>query len=258
VTVRDQPVTELSVQDAQPVGDVGAGLITQFVVLAALAGAVGLGGAGWLVGTAFALVTCGALTVAMRRHEIRSLGPANQVTLVRATLVGGVAALIADSVFRQAPVVTLVTLATVALALDAVDGQVARRTGTSSSLGARFDMEVDAFLILALSVYVARSMGAWVLAIGATRYVFVAAAWALPWLRSALPPRLSRKTVAALQGIILVAVSAGVLPVSLALGAVGIALALLAWSFGRDVRWLWQSRRPVAAPTRSMANAITS
>ena len=39
--------------------------------------------------------------------------------------------------------------------LDAVDGQVARRTGTVSALGARFDMEVDAFLILVLSVYVA-------------------------------------------------------------------------------------------------------
>ena len=36
-------------------------------------------------------------------------------------------------------------------------------------------MEVDAFLILVLSVYVAQSLGAWVLAIGLARYVFVAA-----------------------------------------------------------------------------------
>ena len=43
----------------------------------------------------------------------------------------------------------------VALALDGVDGQVARRTGTVSALGARFDMEVDAFLVLVLSVHVA-------------------------------------------------------------------------------------------------------
>ena len=43
-------------------------------------------------------------------------------------------------------------LSSVALALDGVDGQVARRTRTVSALGARFDMEVDAFLVLVLSV----------------------------------------------------------------------------------------------------------
>ncbi len=40
----------------------------------------------------------------------------------------------------------LVALASAALVLDAVDGQVARRTGTATALGARFDGEVDAFL----------------------------------------------------------------------------------------------------------------
>ena len=96
------------------------------------------------------------------------------MTLARATLAVGVAALTADSFFRDAPVATLVALAAVALALDFVDGQVARRTGTTSRLGARFDGEVDAFLILVLSVYVAPSAGAWVLAIGAARYAFLA------------------------------------------------------------------------------------
>jgi phosphatidylglycerophosphate synthase len=145
----------------------------------------------------------------MRRSRRQLLGPANQVTLARATLVGGVAALAADSIQGRVPLGVLVTLASVALALDAVDGQVARRTGTTSALGARFDMEVDAFLILVLSVVVAQSLGGWVLAIGALRYAFVAAAVVLPWLRASLPPRLSRKTVAALQGIVLVVASAG-------------------------------------------------
>ena len=76
----------------------------------------------------------------------------------------------------------------VALALDGVDGKVARRTGTSSALGARFDMEVDAFLILVLSAASPLSLGPWVLAIGAMRYAFVAAAEVLAWLRAALPP----------------------------------------------------------------------
>ena len=52
--------------------------------------------------------------------------------------------------------------------------------GTTSPLGARFDMEVDAFLILVLSVYVGRTIGAWVLAIGVARYAFVAARVAGP------------------------------------------------------------------------------
>ena len=109
------------------------------------------------------------------------------MTLARATLAVGVAALTADSFVRDVPVATLVALAAVALALDFVDGRVARRTGTASGLGARLDGEVDAFLILALSVYVAPSAGAWVLAIGAARYAFLAAGWLLGWMRAPLP-----------------------------------------------------------------------
>jgi phosphatidylglycerophosphate synthase len=227
-------------------------MAAQFALLAVLAAGVGLGPAGWLTGTAYAVVTCAALTRALHRSGTRSLGPANAVTLARATLVGGVTALVADAVGTapaagsvgapQTPVTVLVVLTVVALLLDAVDGQVARRTGTASPLGARFDMEVDAFLILVLSVFVARSLGGWVLAIGALRYVFVAVAGVLPWLRAALPPRFSRKTVAAVQGVVLVVASAGVLPRPLVTAAVGFALLLLGWSFGRDVGWLWRVR----------------
>jgi hypothetical protein len=126
--------------------------------------------------------------------------------------------------------------------LDAVDGQVARRTGTTTALGARFDMEVDAFLILVLSVYVMRSIGGWALTIGAMRYAFVVATWVLPWMRGPLPPRFWRKVVAAIQGVVLVFATADVLPRPLMAGVLAAALALLIESFGRDVRWLWQHR----------------
>ena len=76
-------------------------------------------------------------------------GPASWVTLARATLAVGVAALVADSFTHDTPVALIVTLAAVALGLDAADGWVARRTGTATALGARFDGEVDAFLIAA-------------------------------------------------------------------------------------------------------------
>ena len=116
-------------------------------------------------------------------------------------------------------------------------------------MGARFDGEVDAFLILVLSVYVARSAGAWVLAIGAARYAFLAAGWLLPWMREPLPPRYWRKVVAATQGIVLTIAAADVLPLALTQAALVVALALLAESFGRDVWWLW-SRRHAHAPSR--------
>ena len=137
----------------------------------------------------------------------------------------------------------LVSFATLALVLDGVDGWVARRSGTEGALGARFDGEVDAFLILVLSVYVARSAGAWVLAIGAARYVFLAAGWRLGWMRATLPPRYWRKVVCATQGIVLTVAAADVLPSAVTTVALVVALALLAESFGRDVWWLWSNRR---------------
>lgn len=228
------------------------GAAVQVVLLASLWFGVGLGPAGWLAGTAYALVVWFCLGAALRRTRSHRLGPANLVTLGRSILVGGVSALVADHLAWQAggtghavagpALAVMVTLAATALVLDAVDGQVARRTRTASPLGARFDMEVDAYLILVLSVFVAGSLGTWVLAIGVMRYAFVAAAWALPWLREDLPPSFARKTVAALQGIVLAAASPGILPHWLVAASVAFALASLVWSFGRDLRWLWRAR----------------
>ena len=93
-----------------------------------------------------------------------------------------------------------------------------------------------------LSVYVARSAGAWVLAIGAARYAFYAAGWLLPWMREQLPPRYWRKVVAAIQGIVLAIAAADVLPLALTQAALLVALGLLAESFGHDVGWLWSHR----------------
>jgi phosphatidylglycerophosphate synthase len=212
---------------------------------------LGLTSAGWLAGTAYAAALWAVLAYALHRARTRVLGPADHVTLARAVLVGGVLALVVAHLTDGMPVAVFVTLASVALILDAVDGRVARRTGTASPLGARFDMEVDAFLILVLSVHVAMSLGAWVLAIGAMRYVFVAAAWVAPWLRSELPPSMARKTVAALQGIVLVVISAGILSSPAENASAGLALVLLVWSFGRDVEWLWRYSATFS-PSRSM------
>lgn len=228
------------------------GAVAQVGLLATLTATTGLGAVGWLVGVAHALAVCVALDIGLRRRGGTSgLGPADRVTLARMTLAGGVAALVVDTVVRApAPTAVLVGLAAVALVLDAVDGKVARRTGTVSALGARFDMEADAFLILALSVHVAGSLGPWVLTIGLMRYVFFAAGRPLPWLNAPLPPSMARKSVAAAQGVVLVVATADVLPRPAAAVLVGAALAGLTWSFGRDIAWLYRNRR-VEAPVRT-------
>jgi len=228
-----------------------AGLCGMLLLLAVLARTVGLGGAGWLVGLASGLALNAALARALWRDPSARLGPAGWVTLVRATLAVGVAALTAASFERNVAVATLVTLASVALALDFVDGWVARRTATESALGARLDGEVDAFLILVLSVEVAPSAGAWVLAIGLARYGFLAAGWRLHWMRAPLPRRDWRKTVAASQGVALAIAAAGIVPTTVSRILLAVALTMLAESFGRDVWWLWRHRHD--APARLAA-----
>ena len=209
-------------------------------LLAALAATVGLGLFGWGMGLACGVV----VTVAVARGGAGALGPADLITLLRAVLSCALAALVADSFFQAAAVATLVALAIVALVSDAVDGRVARRTRTVSTFGARFDGEVDAFLILVLSVYVADTVHGWVLAIGVARYAFAAAGWVLPWMRAQLPPRYWRKVVTATQGIVLTVAAADVTPLWVTTAALVVALALLTESFGRDVLWLWQRRSP--------------
>ena len=179
--------------------------------------------------------------VARVQHRVHHrLGPANAITAVRALLTLVLAVL----VVRDAPVGVIVALATVALVTDALDGQVARRTGTVSRFGARFDMETDAALLLVLSLYVARDLGLWVLAIGLARYVFWAASVPLPWLRGQAPPRHWCKVVAALQGVVLVVAASGLLPVAVTTGALLVSLALLTESFAHEAWDLWRLRQP--------------
>ena len=225
------------------------GLIAQLLLLAALAATVGLSAAGWVVGVVCALIMAAVLARGVVRYRCKRFGPADWVTLTRASLAVGVAALVADSFDGPAQVTALVTLTVIALALDFVDGWIVRRTGTGSALGAQFDGEVDAFLILVLSVYVSQSAGAWVLAIGAMRYAFLAAGWFLPWLQAPLPPRYWAKVVAATQGVVLAIAASGILPSALTQALLVVALALLAESFGHGIAWLWVHRHDAPRAT---------
>ena len=191
------------------------------------------------------------LTRGLRRRGATRFGPANTATAVRSTLVGLVTALVATSLTETISVPLLIGLTVPALALDAVDGWLARRTRTATELGARFDMEVDAFLILALSVFVSQQLGWWVLALGLMRYAYVAAGWLMPWLQTTVPPRYWRKVVAAFAGIALT-VAARVCFRSWVDGVVTlIALGLLIESFGRDMVWQFGAHRAVGVLSRT-------
>ena len=225
------------------VGRTLAGAVGLLVaLLAMLVVAVSLDPVSLLVGLGCGVLVTGAVARAAPAH----LGPADLVTLGRALLACVVAALAAQAWLGEPLTALLVTVASAALVLDAVDGRVARATRTQTAFGGRFDGEADAFLLLVLSGHVAPSHGAWVLAIGVARYAFGAAGLVLPWLRTPLPRRDWRKVVTAVQGIVLVAAASGLLPKPLTQAALLVALALLAESFGRDVAWLAR-RRPGAA-----------
>ncbi|HEY0125753.1 MAG TPA: CDP-alcohol phosphatidyltransferase family protein [Blastococcus sp.] len=231
------------------------------VLLGVLSLGPGLDATGWAVGLAAGWGATGLLTAGRARHR-QPILPPDRITLARALLTAAAAGLVADAADGPLAVPWLVGLSSVALVLDSVDGRVARRTRTVTPFGARFDGEVDAFLILVLSVAVARDYGAWVLAIGAARYLLLVAGWLVPWLAAPLPARYWGKVVAAVQGVVLTGAASGVLPRAVGMIAVAVALVLLAESFGRSVVWLYRtgagprSRRVLRLATALVATAV--
>ncbi|MFC3129271.1 CDP-alcohol phosphatidyltransferase family protein [Coralloluteibacterium stylophorae] len=203
----------------------------------------------------YALVAAIALRCMASSHPHGRFGAANAVTLLRAVLtclVGGLlvdAPLLAGSRAWQWGAVAIVV---VALALDGIDGWLARRQGLASRFGARFDLEIDALLILLLSVAAWRldRAGAWVIGAGLMRYAFIGAGRIWPWLAAPLPPSLRRKAVCAVQGGVLCGLLSPwfVPPASQFLAAA--ALAALCCSFLGDVLWLHRSRprHPLPVP----------
>jgi phosphatidylglycerophosphate synthase len=217
------------------------GMLATAALLGVVSATAGLGAVGWITGLVTGSAAAALLVTARRRSDQPAIFPADWVTLTRMVLIAGVTGLVADSFSRPVSITALVTLSAVALALDAVDGQVARRTGTATPVGARIDGETDAFLILVLSIVVSQDYGGWVLVIGAARYAFLLAGWLIPWLAAPLPPRYWRKVVAAIAGIVLTVAASGETSRRVGMIAVAVALLLLAESFGRDVIWLYRT-----------------
>jgi phosphatidylglycerophosphate synthase len=130
-----------------------------------------------------------------------------------------------------------------ALALDGVDGRLARHFGQESAFGARFDMETDAATLFGLSllVWLSGQAGPWVLASGLMRYIFVVAGWLWPDLAAPLPPKKRRQAVCVAQiAVLILALAPPISPV-VAAPLCLVALAVLSYSFAVDIAWLLAS-----------------
>ncbi|MBR0558312.1 CDP-alcohol phosphatidyltransferase family protein [Ciceribacter sp. L1K23] len=199
-----------------------------------------------IAGAAILLLIIFALVVAgLRYHRFERFGFANTVTAIRAALVSMVAAVVLFSdIPRGAMLWSLVVIVLAALALDGVDGYLARRYRQESELGARFDMEIDALLIfcLAVAAFLLGKAGLWVLLIGVMRYAFVLAQYPLPRLKDPLPPSYRRKLVCVIQvSVLCIILVPGIdPPVSSWLAAA--ALLLLTYSFVVDSYYLLRPR----------------
>ncbi|MEM7642916.1 MAG: CDP-alcohol phosphatidyltransferase family protein [Pseudomonadota bacterium] len=168
-----------------------------------------------------------------------TLGACNAVTQGRAAMVAVLAMPVLMPDIMATWRIEMFVVALTALALDGVDGWLARRAGLSSAFGARFDMEVDSALAailacLLLGVADGPVHVAALLVLGFARYGFVAMARIAPWLDAPLPDRRSRKAVCVVQIGALIAVLA-VPPFAPVLP---FAAAAVLWSFGHDILWL--------------------
>jgi phosphatidylglycerophosphate synthase len=189
--------------------------------------------------TALTLASWTALACAvfwgLRCHGHARFGPANALTLARA---GSVAVLVGLLAADPVPLEAAAAIAFLALVADGIDGRIARSTRLASPFGARFDMEVDALLMLVLAVlaFAGGKAGPWVLALGMLRYGWIAAGQVWPAFSASLPPS-ERRRFCCGTAILLVIVGLA-LPAPFAGAACAGALCMLIFSFAMDLRFI--------------------
>lgn len=220
------------------------------VALAALTAAAGAVQHAFALGAPYLMKVLGlgipgglfVAVLAARTLGARAFGAANAVTLARAAVVALLAGLVGET--PSPGLGWLAAGATLAvLVLDGLDGRLARRHGTASAYGARFDMETDALLglVLALLVLAFDKAGAFVLVAGLARYAFGALLGLTPRLDAPLAPSRRRQAVCVIQlaGLALCLVPWVARPASDVLAA-AVVIAVVA-SFAVDVRMLTHS-----------------
>jgi phosphatidylglycerophosphate synthase len=127
------------------------------------------------------------------------------------------------------------------LAVDGVDGAIARRTGRSTAFGGRLDLETDAFLTLMMCLLLLHAglVGGWVLVAGMWRYVYAAFVAVVPARGEEPRSRLGRYVA----GTLIVSLASGfLLGPRWAPPVVAIGTALVSYSFLRSLAWSLRRR----------------
>ncbi len=206
------------------------------LVLVAGIGGLGLSYAAKAIG-AYAVFGLAVATVLFRASPVAVLGAANRVTLLRAALACLFAGLVGEGAQVIAGLAVPLVVGTAAfLALDGVDGWLARRRGEESVFGKLLDHETDALFLLVLSVLVHQTekVGPWIIAAGLLHYVYLAVRVAFPRLSADLPPT-RRGQVTGLGAVLgLLACLFPNVETNVATGVAGVVLIALVWSFTVD------------------------
>lgn len=121
------------------------------------------------------------------------IGYANWVSLLRLVII-----LVLFSTYPSLNNTELFVFFLIAICLDGVDGYLAKRFGQTSEAGEKFDMEIDAFLVFALSwIHVDLKHLTWFILIpGGLKYVYEIVLFWLPKKRKEVIPKIVRSTIA--------------------------------------------------------------
>ncbi|MEQ8469574.1 MAG: CDP-alcohol phosphatidyltransferase family protein [Marinoscillum sp.] len=164
----------------------------------------------------------------LHRQELQHfpllVGYANLVTMVRFMLLA--------SLFVILDYLMVLSTMSVMLVLDGVDGAVARKTNTSTRIGAYLDMETDALYVLLISGYLVTYLGynPWLISVGMLRYLYEVFTW-LAGVQDKHPPR-TRFGPAAAVCLFIDLLTPLVLPEYVAMWLVYIGVATVVASFG--------------------------
>jgi phosphatidylglycerophosphate synthase len=206
-------------------------------MVGASVGSIVLGRA-WPAGAA-ALVSFAVLVLRGRRAwatERRTVVP-NLVTAGRVVVIASMTFALHDAPGR---LVTAVMLGV--LALDALDGWLARRANAVTAFGAHFDMEADAFFILAvdLELLMRGRLGFWILITGFLRYAYTLVTALVPPGGGQVPrSRLGRNSF----GCLVVGLSAAMASTTImATAAAALGTAAVVLSFGWAFYWSYLRR----------------
>jgi phosphatidylglycerophosphate synthase len=170
-------------------------------------------------------------------------GSANFVTAVRLSLT------LALSLVHGKPGTWLVLWVLAILALDALDGFLARRYREQSAFGARFDMETDALLVMmvGLELWQRGQLGAWIVTAGLLRYLYVVTLALLP----SRPPEMPRSSFGRNAfGLLMVGLCVALFaPAPFGTVAAALGTGAVTLSFARSFFWsLYGSRRVSSLP----------